>query len=118
MFITGQKVVCIDDTFAPLAKQLYTALPVKDQVYVVRGMAPGIALNCKDDELAVYLVGLHNPSSQKAPFREYGFKAERFRPLDELTTEEILGQTEPEEKELVYVEDPHATPAHNLHRQS
>jgi hypothetical protein len=58
---------------------------------------------------------LHNPASQKAPFREYGFKAERFRPLDELTTEEIMGQTEPVEKELVH-ESPFAVPEHNLLR--
>ena len=101
MFITGQKVVCIDDAFDATAKKLYTALPVAGKVYVVRGMAPGISTNCRDNELAVYLIGLQNPCSGVPPFREFGFKAERFRPLEELTEEEIRALTEPAEGELV-----------------
>jgi hypothetical protein len=94
MFINGQTVVCIDDKFPPVVHRLYTALPVKDKVYVVRGMAPGIsASDLQSDELAVYLVGLQNPCSKAPPYREMGFKAERFRPLDQLTEQEILGQS-------------------------
>jgi hypothetical protein len=92
MFINGQKVVCIDDTFEPMVAYFYTALPVKDKVYVVRGMAPAITINHQED-ICVYLVGLQNPNSSKAPHRERGFRCERFRPLDELTEEEILKLT-------------------------
>ena len=48
--------------------------------------------------LAVYLVGLHNPCSDQPPYPERGFKCERFRPLDELTEEEILALSKPVEE--------------------
>ena len=81
MFITGQKVVCIDGTFPEWARLLYITLPIKDVVYVVRGLAPGVGLDM-EPEIAVYLIGLRNPLSNVAPFRERGFRCERFRPLD------------------------------------
>lgn len=98
MFIQGQKVVCVDDVFPPNIQLHYVALPKAGKVYVVRGMAPGISPDFHEGELAVYLVGLHNPRSSKPPGRERGFKVERFRPLEELTDEEImaLGQPQPE----------------------
>jgi hypothetical protein len=95
MFLNGQKVVCIDDTFTAAAHRLYIAFPVNGKVYVVRGMAPGVALDCRTDEVAVYLVGLVNPCSGRPPFREFCFRAERFRPLDELTERDIVGEQEP-----------------------
>lgn len=105
MFLTGQKVVCIDDVFPDIALLLYEQLPVKDKVYVVRGMSAGVGLDCKTDELAVYLIGLVNPKSNTPPHREFGFKCERFRPLEELTEEEIraLTQDQPQEAELEMV---------------
>ncbi len=95
MFLTGQKVVCIDGQFHEATKAIYTALPVQDVVYVVRGMAPGVSVRLEEGELAVYLVGLHNPCSSVPPHRERGFKAERFRPLEEMTEEEIKAMGEP-----------------------
>ncbi len=90
MFINGQKVVCIDDKFPDvIRKALYWALPVEGATYVVRGMTVGIGLDLQEGELAVYLIGLNNPKSEKAPFRERGFKAERFRALDEIKAEHV-----------------------------
>lgn len=97
MFLTGQKVVCIDGQFPESLKALYTALPVEGVVYVVRGLAPGVSPTLQEGELAVYLVGLQNPCSSVPPHRERGFRAERFRPIDELTEEEIKAMGEPEE---------------------
>ena len=97
MFITGQKVVCVDGSFPLGIEKFYTALPQQDTVYVVRGMAPAVGFNMQE-ELAVYLVGLHNPCSDQPPYPERGFKCERFRPLDELTEEEILALTKPAEE--------------------
>jgi hypothetical protein len=96
MFFKNQKVVCIDDTFGSL-KQFYTALPEKDKVYVVRGMAPAVSITAgvKQDDLAVYLVGLHNPCSSTPPHRERGFRCERFRPLDEAPVEETFTEAKP-----------------------
>jgi hypothetical protein len=84
MFVTGQKVVCVDDHFPLGIQKFYSALPKKDVVYVVRGTTVGIGLDMQEGEICVYLVGLVNPCSSKPPHRERGFKAERFRPLDEL----------------------------------
>ena len=93
MFVTNQKVVCINADFDGWVKNFYTALPEKDKVYVVRGMAPAINERLEDEGVCVYLVGLQNPCSNKPPHRERGFKVDRFRPLDELTSEEILSLT-------------------------
>lgn len=96
MFINGQKVVCVDDSFTESIKRFYTALPVKDVIYVVRGMTVGVSPKLEEGELCVYLVGLVNPCSSKAPYMERGFKAERFVPLEGLPPME-----EPRVEELV-----------------
>ena len=98
MFINGQRVACCDDTGLKslVDAGLYTAIPQKDKVYVVRGMTIGIDL-ARREELAVYLVGIHNPCSNTPPYPERGFNANRFRPLDELTEEQILALSKPEE---------------------
>jgi hypothetical protein len=90
MFTNGQKVVCIDDKFPEWVKQLYTALPKEGQVYVVRGSTVGVSYTPhgrQEGEIAIYLIGIKNPTSNQPPFRERGFNAERFRPLDELKEE-------------------------------
>ncbi len=97
MFINNQKVVCVDDVFKPSLVKYYTALPTKDKVYVVRGMAPAINDQLQED-ICVYLVGLQNPCSNKPPHRERGFKTERFRPLEDLAEEEIRKLTQPVEE--------------------
>lgn len=106
MFLTGQHVVCVDGHFPLGIEKYYTAIPKEGKSYVVRGTAPGLSLQGEMGEVAVYLIGLVNPNSSKPPFRERGFKCERFRPLEELTDEEIVAfnrtkeETE-EERELV-----------------
>jgi len=90
MFVTGQKVVCIDDKFPPEIAALLTALPEEGKVYVVRGTSVGVSPALEEGEIAVYLIGLQNPCSSTPPHRERGFRCERFRPLDELDEEKIL----------------------------
>ena len=92
----GSKVVCIDDKFPLEIQKFYTALPKEGVVYVIREMCVGISLQGEEGEVCVLLVGLHNPRSSKHPFPERGFKAERFRPLEELTEEEVVKETEGE----------------------
>ena len=88
----GSKVVCIDDKFPLGIEKFYVALPKAGVVYVIREMTVGISLQGEEGEVCVLLVGLNNPRSSKAPFPERGFKAERFRPLDEIK-EETTEQT-------------------------
>ncbi len=90
----GSKVVCIDDKFPLGIEKFYTALPKAGVVYVVREMSVGISLQGEEGEISVLLVGLHNPRSSKPPFPERGFKAERFRPLDEIKEENARRKTE------------------------
>jgi hypothetical protein len=98
MFTTGQKVVCVNGEFPDWIKKLYRELPVKDVVYVVRGTTVGVGYgsNGREDEgeICVYLVGLNNPTSNKPPYRERGFKWDRFRPLE--TTTETNAESQPE----------------------
>ena len=89
----GTKLVCIDDVFDATARKLYTALPVKDETYTLRGMCPGINTNLQDDEIAIYLEELRNPCSTREPFREFGFKIERFVPLESETEEEVYSDS-------------------------
>jgi hypothetical protein len=92
----GSKVVCIDDKFPLGISKFYTALPKQGTVYVIREMCVGISLQGEEGEVCVLLVGLHNPRSNKAPFPERGFKAERFRPLEDLTEKEVVKEVEGE----------------------
>ncbi len=109
MFLTGQHVVCVDGHFPLGIEKYYTALPKEGKSYVVRGTAPGLSLKHEEGEIAVYLVGLVNPTSSKSPFRERGFKCERFRPLEELTDEEIEAFNRPKEAERELVPIPAKT---------
>lgn len=81
---TGQKVICINDQFAPEVAQFYTALPKQGVVYVVREVKIGVNAKGEPGEVCLYVIGLNNPTSSKPPFPERGFNAERFRPLDEM----------------------------------
>lgn len=98
MFTTGQKVVCIDDKFDEAVKQFYVALPTEGVVYVVRGTSPGVAQDGQTAEIATYLVGLRNPLSSVAPFRERGFRCERFKPLDSTTTADSMNRVQGDER--------------------
>lgn len=85
--ITGQKVVCIDAKFSEGIRKLYTDLPVEGVVYVVRGVYVGVGYMTglrEEGEVGVYLIGLNNPRNNVPPFRERGFAAVRFKPLEEM----------------------------------
>ena len=91
MFAKGQKVVCINDEFPPMARLMFKALPVKDVVYTVRAIYIGRGnytradSGKKDGEIGVLLEELVNPRdpSMKAGLNgELGFNSERFAPLE------------------------------------
>jgi len=96
--VKGQKVVCINDTFAPFIKSLYKQLPVKGEVYTIRDVFLGREkiVNAGDSAtVGLLLVELHNPPD---PFlankQELGFSSERFAPLEELPDEEAEEEEE------------------------
>ena len=82
MFLPGQKVVCVNDVFPAAIKKFYWKLPVHGVTYTIRELLPGIDTRGEPGEMCVYLVELLNPCSDKPPYPERGFKAERFRPLE------------------------------------
>jgi hypothetical protein len=85
----GDKVVCVDDKFPPDIRKLYDALPVKDTTYVVRDIRLGINLTLEGD-VSVLLIGLVNPKADSKANLERGFRADRFRPLEELQNENTM----------------------------
>jgi hypothetical protein len=101
MFSVGQKVVCIDDNFpAPIAKY-YVALPKKNvtysirQVYVARAIMHPATRGAADGEIGVLLEELSNPPDPRnMHHQELGFKAERFKPLDELVDKDEYHETD------------------------
>ena len=96
----GDKVVCVDDKFPPDIGKLYDALPVKDTTYVVRDIRLGINLTLEGD-VSVLLIGLVNPKADSKAGLERGFRADRFRPLEELRNENSAAQSDEEKKELL-----------------
>lgn len=83
MLDIGQKVVCINDTFDPITKGLYAALPVKGQTYVIRDLELGIGIGAERvPKVSLKLVGLINPPGPPPASRERGFDSDRFRPLE------------------------------------
>lgn len=80
MFVTGQTVVCVNDTFSDEALVRYRQIPVKGRHYVIRSVFLGM-LGAGETEVCVLLVGVVNPRDDRG--REAGFVQSRFRPLDE-----------------------------------
>src|SRR5476649_118640 len=99
-FSIGDKVVCVDDKFPPDIGKLYDALPVEDTTYVVRDIRLGINLTLEGD-VSVLLIGLVNPKAESKANLERGFRADRFRPLEELRNEKTASQPQGEKKELL-----------------
>ena len=99
MFLPGQKVVCVDDVFPDAIKRFYWKLPIKGVTYTVRDLIPGIDPRGEPGEMCVYLVELINPCSDKPPYPERGFRAERFRPLE--TEDEAQFQTDDVPKGMI-----------------
>lgn len=101
----GSKVVCVDDVFPSLIRELYEQLPVKGKTYTVREVTLGrekVAVfkdgkpveNGASEEsvtVRILLVELVNPPD---PFHrdlhELGFNAERFREVEENEAEEAM----------------------------
>src|SRR5690606_37764431 len=97
MFSTGQKVVCINDTFEPWVYDLYSALPKKDRTYTIRAVAVGrsnpkfsvnddaeIKLTDAEFDILVLLQELKNGEAPHSSVKqELGFRSERFAPLEE-----------------------------------
>ena len=94
MFIKGQQIVCVDDQFHPSLYQYFPSMPIKDRIYTVRDMAPGQDLELQE-QLVVYLEEIIGSVNRHG--LERGFNAERFVPLTELDTEEILERGNPVE---------------------
>ncbi|MFM7604841.1 MAG: hypothetical protein ACKO8Z_06535 [Prosthecobacter sp.] len=102
MFQTGQKVVCINDEFAPWVYDLYRALPKKDHTYTIRSIAIGrsnpkfevndnaeIQMTDANYDLLVLLEELINPEDPHSNVRqELGFRGERFAPTASADVEE------------------------------
>ena len=91
MFAKGQKVVCINDEFPPMARLMFKALPGKDVVDTARAIYIGRCKYTRTDsaqqhgEIGVLLEELVNPRdpSMKAGLNgELGFNSERFAPLE------------------------------------
>lgn len=90
MFAKGQKVVCINDDFPPLARELFVQLPSKGKVYTVRAVYIGRGnlvrseSGQKDGEIGVLLEEVRNPRDpalRTGLDGEMGFNSERFAPL-------------------------------------
>lgn len=99
--IAGAKVVCVNDVFAPEIARFYRVLTKKDVIYVVRDVVLGVNDRGEPGEVCLYLVGLNNPHSDKPPYPERGFNAERFRLLETLTEREQAAAGRPDEAPLI-----------------
>ena len=83
-YSVGDKVVCVDDKFPPVTKDLYKELPKQGRTYVVRDMRLGVSLGPgRKGEVATLLVGMKNPHGPPPASEERGFAAWRFVPLAE-----------------------------------
>lgn len=100
MFLSNQRVVCVDGRFPLGIEKLYGELPKEGSVYTIRDIVPGIGLTGDEGEVAVYLCEIKGPLN--AHGIERGFRAERFAPLQ--TTEERA-------KEEIFLGIPEMAPA-------
>lgn len=107
VFAKGQKVVCINDEFPPMALLMFKALPVKDAVYTVRATYIGrgnytrAESGQKEGEIGVLLEEIVNPRDpglKTGLNGELGFNSERFAPLETDTEDATLTE---EKEDLV-----------------
>ena|ERR1035437_8861247 len=78
----GDHVVCVDDKFPLGIAKFYSALPKEGVSYVIRDVRIGINLGGEGD-ISLLLVGLVNPRAASRAALERGFRASRFRPIEE-----------------------------------
>jgi hypothetical protein len=93
MFNKGQKVVCIDDKFPLGVMELFVAFPKEGKVYTIRevraiDMPENEKRGLPPVEIRVLLQEIVNPKDTDTGL-ERGFRADRFRPLEELTEERV-----------------------------
>jgi hypothetical protein len=109
VFAKGQKVVCINDEFPPMALLLFKHLPKKDVVYTVRAIYIGrgsytkAETGKKDGEIGVLLEELVNPRDpalKQGLNGELGFNSERFAPL-QTTEDELEGEATEKDEDFV-----------------
>ncbi len=90
--------VCVDGTFPDAIKKLYRELPQEGKTYTVRAVYLGRGKlapskpGASDGEVGVLLAEINNtglPFKLNTTGDEPGFNAVRFRPLDELDTENV-----------------------------
>jgi hypothetical protein len=98
VFNKGQKVVCIDDKFSLRVFGLFVAFPKEGMTYTIRevrsiDMPENEKLGLPPVEIRVLLQEIVNPKDT-ATGLERGFRAERFRPLEELDVTESLAEPE------------------------
>jgi hypothetical protein len=98
-FFTGQRVVCINDSFAMWVYELYDNLPRKNVTYVIRSTSMG-RCDIRDQGLdsmveSVTLMELKNglDPHYKGGEQELQFNANRFRPLTEQKTTKKKSET-------------------------
>lgn len=107
MFEPGEKVVCVNDTFDPMHRAIYKALPTKDEIYTIRDCTIGRTRTGGSDKgvsYLVYLVELVNgpdPYMHDANAEELGFRSDRFAPLVD-----VEESAEAEIEELIPVQAP------------
>lgn len=89
MFLSGQKVVCVNAVFPLGIESLYTSFPVEGETYTIRDIIPGVNIVGEEGEVALYLIEIRNPENKHGI--ERGYNAERFAPLQ--TTEEVEDET-------------------------
>jgi hypothetical protein len=91
--VKGQKVVCINDTFAAFIRAIYKQLPVKGRTYTIREVFLGREKVVKGGDTATVGLLLAELTNPPDPFhagkQELGFTSERFAPLEELPAEEL-----------------------------
>src|SRR3954469_14592321 len=90
--VKGQKVVCINDTFAEFVRALYKELPKKGETYTIREVFLGRERVVRGGDSATVGLLLQELNNPPDPFhqgqQELGFSSERFAPIDELPDEE------------------------------
>jgi hypothetical protein len=103
---SGEKVVCVNDSWASWVLKMYLALPKKGETYTVRDVGIArvmpntprmednkIVMDGGEPEVAITLVGLVNPQD---PFHvdkeELAFNSNRFRLVEKTKTEEHYEQ--------------------------
>ncbi len=90
--VKGQRVVCINDSFADFIKAIYAQLPVKGKTYTIREVFLGREKVVRGGDTATVGLLLEELVNPPDPFhagqQELGFSSERFAPLEELPPEE------------------------------